>query len=327
MASSVSGSRATALYGYETSDGAIGSAEAYGTLSPDIDKSFGNGVSITVRARNNLHRSMGIGSRNAQSIVPLSYAGTVRVEGELAGGHIWHLVTGSTAEGGGGGPTYVHTHTEANVMKPITIEDKIPTDTASVTRLLGCVARELVISSRINEVVKFAFEFLYKTDSETTSSSNSDSTTARDSLTFAHGTINVGGTIANVQSFILTILQNTELRWGHNSRFATSHVENGRLYDFALTVDYQAAATLRQLLWGASSGPDADGADNQSTVTITLANGSGSSTNNHVITLANLKFDDYDLPQNVEQTVEITLTGWAKSLTSVAVTDGSSTTP
>lgn len=131
------------------------------------------------------------------------------------------LVTGSLSTTGSS--PYTHTYTAAKAVKSFAMEIGFQGTTANVVRtLLGCIMPSVTIRSSLNDVVRCSADIV--SGKESTIGTSLDSSPPSDDIdfpyTFAHGSLQFpdGNTIAELQSFDLTINQNAQLVYGHGSK-------------------------------------------------------------------------------------------------------------
>jgi len=275
-------------YGWETS---------FAAVSTSIDKAFGHGVRVSsLNPKNNMEKIYSCGHRNAQKIVPLKFEGSTSIEFVLSSPWFLKAVMGTTSVTGTG--PYTHTFGEYDSIPSFTIENDIATNTATVRKLLGCVASNTVISSAVGEkvTVRMDIDYANETKSSTTSSVVDESF---DVFTFAHGSVEMpnGTTIADVQNFEISFGNNPDLIWGHGSRFAQSAPVLNRAYDLKASMAFEDNTMLEQF-YGASSGPSADVSE-AATMELTFDNG-GAGTNQRQVNLlfAGVQLNDHNLPQD-----------------------------
>jgi hypothetical protein len=315
----VSGYASYVNYGYEAT---------YGTAVTGT-RAFGMGNKITHTRRNNMERVYGLGSRNAQANVAKKFEGTASVEFVMNNGSFFRGVLGGNADGGGAGPTYTHTYSEANTIPSFSIVTGSELGgNDEVTVLVSAKALTTTLTAAVNEVVRVRMECPYKTETLATTPVGSQvvaSPYADDPFTFAQGTLELpsGSTIGNVQSFELTINNSLEGVWGLGSRIKTAEVEKVREYNIRMTVAFSDTTVLLSKFFGQATGPlTATNVGTTATLVLTFTNaGATSALRSLVITLANVYLDEECLPKDVNEVLKEDVTGWALSGTSVVWTN------
>lgn len=262
-----------------------------------------------------------LGARNAQKSPAKGYEGSFSLEFFPTGAaKWWKLVMGSVADAGAG--PYTHTYAEANTIPSFSMENGIDLSTDSVMTLLGCKINTLTISAAVNEMVKAKADCLYANETEGTTLSSQVNDT-EEPFVFSEATLEVPSStvLDRVQSFELTINNNPEGVRGLGSRyFSTAPVKN-RVYDFKLRMTYESAVQLERF-YGAATGPNATVAATASLV-FKFTNGDTSPATDerkHVVTLTNIFFDEFSLPQDPADLLYQEISGWALS-GSVVVTN------
>ena len=306
-------------YGYEASYGA-------GAVSARV---FGRGQKITHTRRNNMERVYGVGARNASTTVALRYEGTASSEFILSNGSFFRGLMGTCIDTGGGGPSYVHTYSEANTLPSFAVDTGTEMgDTDEVTELKGCKIGTCTITTAVNEVVRVRLECPYKTETLATSGIGSQVAETYTPMTFAQGIVEWtggGGTIGIVQNVELTINNTLEGLWSVGSRLKQYEVEKVREYNIKLTIAFRDVAELLTKFYGASGAPSTGTPSPQANVVLTFdTGGTGADSNKIVITLANIYFDEETLPKDVNEVIKEDVSGWALSGTSVVWTNGTS---
>lgn len=297
-------------------------APASHTKSDQTYMPFGQGVEVTISRSNNAERIYGVGARNASATVNKQYGGSFTMSGILTNAY-WLLgVLGANQDGGIAG-AYTHTYTEANILPSFTTTTSFELGTTDfASDLIGCVINTCTISAAINEALKFSLEGNYRYENL--------GTTKLDNLadvepvfTFAHGSIEMpdGTDIAAVQSFELTIVNNTEPVYGIGSRFITRIVAKNREYNFTMTAafnDYTDLLTYFMNGTGTATVPHAGSGTEIATLELTFTNDDADVLD---INLTGVHINEETLPQNVNEVVKEDVTGWAHACTNIIYTN------
>lgn len=297
-------------YGWETT---------FGTASTSLDKTFGNGKKLTgLKRKNNILRLYDMGYRNAQVLVPLKFEGAASMEFALCNPWIFKAILGAPTTTGAG--PYTHTFAESDTLTSFTIENDVKTDTAHVSKLLGCIAGQTTLSMVLGEIVRVKMDmpFANETASASTSANVAETFTP---MTFANGTLEMpnGSSIAGIQNLDLTIDQKPNPQWDGGSRFAQLCPLLNREYTFRASLSMRASATMLEKLYGGSSGPVAAPAET-ATLELTFDNGlTGTNQRNIVALLTGVQFDEHNLPQDPEATIIEDATMFARSMQVTAV--------
>lgn len=291
------------------------------------DFGLGYGVSVTPTRRNNMLRTTGLGSRNVTDQKLGKYEGTLSVSFVVSNSYFFEAVLGSSASAAVGS-AYDHTYTEANAVATMSVENGMDMSTDSVYTFIGWAINSCTLSASIGETVKCTLEGPYKTETEDATIDGSPPVvTGNSPFTFAHGTLARGGTLANVQSFELSVTNNVEWVYGLGSRLGGATVGKSREYRFTVTMAYDTAAQIDDF-YGADGAPGgvAVSPDEQS-LTLTLTNGlAGASEETILVTLTNACFDEHGNPQDIDSVIMENITGYGESL-SVVGTDNTSDVP
>ena len=250
----------------------------------------------------------------------------------LANGNFFYGLLGTLVEGGGGGPTYTHTYTEADTLPSFSVDNSVEMGTNDmVSAYLGCMVNTCTITSSVNETVKVSLDCFYKTETLGTSGVFTHVAETEGSFTFAQGTLEIpnGTAIATVQTFELTLTNNLEYIFGLASRFAATGLGKQREFNFRLTAAFNdVTKLLTYFLDGTNTAtaPDAATPTPHATMELTFTNsGAGALLESIVLLFANVYFDEETLPQSVNEVIKEDITGHALSCTSVVWTNDSAT--
>ncbi|KKL99895.1 hypothetical protein LCGC14_1809890, partial [marine sediment metagenome] len=148
-------------------------------------------------------------------------------------------------------------------------------------------------------------------------------------FTFAHGSIEMpdGTSIAAVQSFELSIVNNTEPVYGVGSRFMTAVVAKNREYNFSMTaafLDHTDLLTYFMNGTNSATAPHAGSGTEIATLELTFTNDDGDILD---INLTGVHLTEETLPQNVNEVVKEDVTGWARACTNIIYTNDIQTAP
>jgi len=298
------------------------------TESDETYMPFGQGVEVTVTRNNNAERVWGVGARNATASINKQYGGALTASGVLSNAY-WLLgVLGANSDAGSPG-AYTHTYTEADILPSFTTKTSFELGTTDfLSALIGCVINTCTISAAVNEALKFSLDCTYRYENLTTTKIN-DNADVEPIFTFAHGSIEMpdGTTIAAIQSFELTIVNNAEPVYGVGSRFMTGIAAKNREYNFSCTAafnDYTNLLTYFLNGTGAASAPDAGSGTEIATLELTFTNDDGDILD---INLTGVHLNEETLPQNVNEVVKEDVTGWARACTNIIYTNDVVTAP
>ena len=323
----IGGTSSVCLYAFEDMDG-WALAPASHTKSDETYVPFGHGIDVTVSRNNNSERVFGVGARNATATVNKQYGGSFTINGVLSNAY-WLLgVMGTNADSGTGG-AYTHTYTEANILPSFTTTTSFELGTTDfASDLIGCVVNECTISAAINEAIKFSLDgtFRYENLGTTALADNPD---IEPIFTFAHGSIEMpdGTTIAAIQTFELTIVNNAEGVYGVGSRFMTGVVAKNREYNFSFTAafnDYTALLTYFMNGTNTATAPTTGTGTEIATLELTFTNDDGDILD---INLTGVHLSEHTLPQNPTEVIKEDVTGWARGCTNVIYTNDVETAP
>lgn len=304
-------------YGWEAS---------YATVTSTADKVFGEGQKISnLTRRNNIEKVFACGSRNAQKQVAKAYEGSISVESNLANPWFFRALLGAHTTTGAG--PYTHTFSEADEIESISIFNNVQSDTASVSKLLGCKIATCTLNNSVGELTRVKLDMAYANET-LTSTTTSKVSESFDLYTFAQATLELptSSTLALIQNCELTIANNPEMLWGLGSRFGQAQPVKQREYSCRIGQAFQSSSDLLTKLYGASTGANSTVSE-AATLKFTYTNGL-TSTNARSITLTftGVQIDEESMPQDPTQAIieDVTLT--MRSLSCVAI-DNTSTIP
>jgi len=327
----ISGAFSYVNYGFETTEG---------TVAGSFPRPFGHGAKITVNRKNNMEKIYGLGARNATANVAKKYEGTASVEFMLgagedtiaSGGASWlRAVLGAIPTDSGATP-YLHTYAESNTLTSMSIASAAEQGTNDyVSALIGCKVQSCNITAAVDEIAKVKLECLYRTESMATSGIGSAVSPTEDPLTFANGTLSVGGvTVGYVQSIDITINNNVEMVWGLGSRYSTASTAKNRAYDIKMSVAFTNVALLLQHFYGKSGAVAATDLAllNPAGVALVLTFDNGLTNIDQrsiIFTFANFFINEHSLPMDVNEVIKEDVTGHALSCTNIVVKNATET--
>lgn len=322
-----SGGGTVCLYAFEDMTGWTVAPGSH-TKSDETYMPFGHGMEVTITRSNNAERIHGVGARNATATVNKQYGGAFTINGVLSNAY-WLLgVLGANSDGGTAG-AYTHTYTEADILPSFTTTTSFELGTTDfASDLIGCVINTCTISAAVNEALKFSLEGTYRYENlGTTALANLAD--VEPIFTFAHGSIEMpdGTSIAAVQSFELTIVNNAESVYGVGSRFMTAVVAKNREYNFSMTAafnDYTDLLTYFMNGTAVASAPDAGSGTEIATLELTFTNDDGDILD---INLTGVHLNEETLPQNSNEVVKEDVSGWARACTNIIYTNDIETAP
>jgi hypothetical protein len=305
-------------YGYEATYGA-------GAVSARV---FGHGTKCSFTRKNNMERIHSLGYRNAQTTTALKYEGSASVEFIMSNASFFRAVLGSVADGGVG--PYTHTYSEANTPASFAIDTGTELGTNDeVTELKGCMVQTCTLTSSVGETIKVRLECPYQTETLATTGIGSQVAETFDVFNFAHGTLELptGSTIADVQSFELTMNNNLEQIWGLGSRLLTGQVAKIRQYDMRISAVFRDVSTLLQKFYGDAAGPLTPNTPvAQATLKLTFSNGLlTTNLRSIVLTFANIYLNEDTLPKDVNEVIKEDVSGWGLSCSSIVWSNNTAT--
>ncbi len=270
----------------------------FGTVSTELDKVFGQGTRIsTLQRRNNVESVYGLGSRNATKLVPKNFQGLATVEFALSNPWFFRAVMGTVSSTGTAPATY--TFAESNTIPSISIENNITTDTVSKAHLLGAKVNVCNISASVNEIARVRLDLVYSDEAFTTSVGTYVAPSF-EVFTFSHGSLDLGSTLAEVQSAEVTITNNAQMVFGAGSRLGSQCVVKNREYSARVSAAFEDATKGLHLLYGASGGPLTNTTPaEQGSLVLTFTN-SLTQANKRAITMTftGAHLDEHNLPQD-----------------------------
>ncbi len=273
---------------------------AFGTVSTELDKVFGQGTRLsTLQRKNNVESVYGLGSRNATKLVPKNFEGLATVEFALSNPWFFRAVMGTVSSTGTAPAT--HTFAEANTIPSISVENNITIDTVSKAHLLGAKVNQCTISASVNEIARVRLDLIYSDEAHATSAGTYVAPTF-EVFTFAHGSFELpnGTTIAEVQSAEVVITNNAQMVYGAGNRRGSQCVVKNREYSARVSAAFEDATKGLHLLYGQATGPltntvPAESADLELTFTNSLT---GANKRAITMTFTGAHLDEHNLPQD-----------------------------
>jgi hypothetical protein len=315
MASAISGALVKLRYGWE--------AVAYGTEAAVINKDLGWGKKPSITRKNNLVEALGVGDRNVQKLIQGLYEGAVSLEWIMANGYFTRLALGAAPTDAGATP-YTHSYAESDTLDSATLEYYRPTDTPSVSRLLGLKCADLTITGEVRQPIKCKMNAVFANEKHYTTSANTASET-EEAFHFGNANLTIGSLFADVQSFEFSLNNTTKLIPGLGSITAGKAIGNERKYGLKVRVPYETSTEFLDFLGGSSG---ALGANNKATGSFTISNGlTGASQRSYVVSLANLKYDSFDEAPTTDDALYADIGIKAQSCSSIVYSNGTAVAP
>jgi hypothetical protein len=315
MSNAISGSLTKILYGWE--------AVSYKTEAASINKVLGWGQKPNVTRRMNLQEVLGTGGRNVQKLVKGKFEGGIGLDFTMANGYWTRFFLGAAPTDAGATP-YTHTYSESDSMASGTIEYNRPTDTPSISRLLGCKCVTAEISGQVGQVVSGKMQMVYADEKHYTTTANT-ATEAEEPFSFADFSLTVGSAYADVQSFSFGVNNTTKLLHGCGSIVASQAIGHERKYTLKTRIPYEQSTELLDAIGGSSG---VIGPSNKASATFSLSNGlTGTSQRSYLITLANLKMDEFDEAPSTDDVLMADITLKALSCTSIVYSNNTAAAP
>jgi hypothetical protein len=321
------GTSSVALFAFEDPTEWDAAATAH-TASDETYVPFGHGVDVSIARSNNAERISGVGARNATATINKQYSGTATINGAVSNAY-WLLGVLGTNTNGGTSGSYTHTYTESNSLPSFTLKDSVELGTTDViSTLLGCRVNSLTLTAAVNEALRFTIEAPYRYETVGTTA-DTNIAPVEPVFTFAHGSIEMpdGTTIAGVQSFELTIVNNLEAVYEVGSRFMAGNVAKTREYNFNMTAafkDYTSLFTYFLNGTNTATAPDGGSGTEIATLELTFTNDDGDILD---INLTGIHLNEETLPTNANEVIKENVTGWARGCTNIIYTNDIETAP
>jgi len=300
----------------------------YGTDAAGTDMAFGHDLTTEPARRNNLIRSLGLGSRNTVTLVPGTFEGTLTANFILANTR-WMGAAFGASSSAAAGSAYDHTYAEANAMPSFTVEEGTNlTTTDHVSKFLGCKINTMTLKCAVGEPVRVTLDMPYKTETEGSTLDGTPSTEAEDPLHFAHGSLQLpsGSTLAQVHGVDFTLNNNLIRSYGLGSRLQQALIEGERQYTVNIRKAFMVASDILEKFYGAVTGPSATDVAETATLVLTFTNGlTAADERTLVITGTGVKFDEESLPKDPKEEIIENATCWIRTCGAVG-TDATQTT-
>ena len=317
-----SGIKSYVNYGWETT---------YGTASSTINIPFGHDTKITsLSMKRNSKMINGLGNTEAVNSVATTFEGSLGIDFVLGNGYLFKAVTGNTSTDAGSGP-YTHTYIASagdmgKTLPSFTVENGVDLSTDYRGKYTGCTINSLKLSASTGELVQASATIDFaKFEKDATLGTKVDDTYA-DPFSFVHASLEIpdGTTIAEVQSFDLTINKKPKLVDGLGSQFHQTAITTGTEYDLSVDVAFEDTVLMEDFL-GSSSSP-ADNPDEVASLDINFNNGkSGTDLRSLQITFSGIRLDELSLPQDNEDLIKESLTIKPRQISSLVYTDNNAT--
>ena len=140
----------------------IGKESTYGT-PVTANRNVGIVGTVTPRNVNEIIESRGLGSHDLQQIAIGNFRYAFDIEGQYQTARLLEYALGTVAEGGGGGPSYVHTVTGNSTADLPSFTSYVALDSDTTDdreKYQGCMINSLSLSCELGDVVRFRAEVL-----------------------------------------------------------------------------------------------------------------------------------------------------------------------
>lgn len=290
---------------------------SYGSAGSPMVAAFGIGQTITSQtSKNNMERVFQLGNRNAVANVAKRFEGALTTRFVLSSPWFWRLVLGSPIETS----SNTHTFREANSIPSFTIENGMNLGTDICRQFIGAYVDSMTLTANVNELARVSLDCPYSNESASSTIASSPISTPEDGLHFAQGTLTLGGsTIANVQSFELTINNNAEQVWGLGSRVATVAIPKQREYGITMSIAVDNPVLLHKF-YGGATGPSAS-TPPAADLKLTFTNNAGTQPSSMSIVLGSVFLDTDSISQDPNEIIKENVVGWALYCGSVVAVD------
>ncbi|OPY30359.1 MAG: hypothetical protein A4E31_00409 [Methanomassiliicoccales archaeon PtaU1.Bin030] len=267
MAASPTGANASVLYGFELT---AGGADNFGSGANLVNKAFGYNLDLSMTSDRSMNYSYGPGSRNWQSAKAGKYNGTWKGDFDLCDPWILETVIGPHGAISGSSGSYAATFSESDSPSTMEIDvckAVVPGSTYSLTKYYGCSVKEASFGYEAgsDEPIRLSLSGEYSNEALSAPSSFTSQTLPDQAapIIFANVTVATSSngtdytTISHIDKLEVKIDNDTEHRWAGGSDKAVRRKYGERMYDISLTKLFDSSATLKQKLYGNSTGPTA----------------------------------------------------------------------
>jgi len=193
------------------------------------DKVFGRGQRITgISRRENIEAIYELYQREPGSAMYKQQEGSLSIEWILANPWFFKGVMGSASTDGAG--PYTHTFSKAKDFVSMDIEVGFEAEDANVVRRFkGAVFNSVSITASVNDLIRVRGDIRFFEEPTPTTTLGTAVIDSFEPFSFQHATLQIpnGTTIAEVQSFELTIGNNANPIWGLGSEYAAAAIPRG----------------------------------------------------------------------------------------------------
>lgn len=229
--------------------------DSFATDSPSDStyKTFGHDVTVTsAEVNNNPTDLFDPGSREAAERLAQQFEGSWGVEFTMTNPWWWEAVIAPVSTSGSG--PYTHSY---DGMIPQSLQLVLPVEPTGNERVLqGCVVSSCTVDASEQGPITVTLEGVYADESES-SGSTSQVTPSMDPMTFADGSLNIGGTTYSlVQSVSISIENNVELVPELGSRFAADYSPKVRSTTVDIEKIVENDSNLLMSYGGSGTSPD-----------------------------------------------------------------------
>ena len=290
----------------------IGQESTWGT-PVTADRDIGIIQNITATSRNNIIKAFGLSDRNVAKLVTGKF--DVGLDGEIQfqHGRLLEYTLGSVGHVETTGD-WKHTFTEADETPSFTLEDGFNGTTDVVLTYAGCKIANTTIALAVDGILTQRFTGIAKTVATGTSASSGvvSALPVFHSLTGELKLETVA--LGKVQSFDVTINNNTEIVFELGNRFGAEAISKNREYDFTFSMAFESLDEYNEFLGQANSPITTE--VTPVTIEFKASNGTalGSGNREFFIKFTDAKIEEVGVPVRVGENVFADFRGMAKSL-------------
>lgn len=318
------------IYGVEA-------ANAYGVpVAPTVGNFVGRVTNVTLNMSNNMIKSRGIGEgRNVTNTLLGGFDCSGSIAWEVCDFTFMQYAVGTIA--GAGTVANPYELQEANSILSLTLEIGQEGNTATDQTLTaeGVMINSLTISGSEGSVLTASCDFIAENVVRATSLETYTTPTQR-TFVFQQGSVqidtaNPAAEGIEISSFSVTLGNNYSTHRALASRFIKKPILGMRTYEFSFTMkkkfdDTASTLSTTELLsyfFEDTNSPATGGIPTAKYISIDIVEGAGSTHRVCSIDLENVYFDSWSEPVNLNEVIEVTVSGHAHA----GLTDGAAKIP
>jgi len=254
----------------------IGAETTYGTTASGITAIFGHGLKLdSIERNNNIEKAYGLGSRLQTSSIEKQFSGSLSTSFLMSNPGFLYAMQGNNTDGGANPYTHTMLDTATTGMPSYTIQSSLNLTTPIKVLYKGCVNTSTQMTASVNEAVSIKMDWVYANEVLSNEAYIAQTAETEFPFAFQHGVLEfpASTTLANVQSFDLSVAQNEDIILGLGSRTGTARVSKQKEYALSSKILLVDPANFWKVFYNGTTGTTPGAVAETATLQLTFTNG------------------------------------------------------